>query len=72
MGNNFLYKKIGWKILKIREKKKISQEALSFSTGIDRTYLCRIEKGDANPTIKIIERIASALKVKLYLLTKSS
>lgn len=68
MSDNFFYKKLGKKILKIREKKKISQEKLSFSAGLDRTYICQIEKGSANPTLKTIEKIATALKIKLSIL----
>ncbi|MCX7955807.1 MAG: helix-turn-helix domain-containing protein [Patescibacteria group bacterium] len=71
MSDNFFYKKLGKKIIKVRERKKISQENLSFSTGLDRTYICRIEKGLANPTLKTIEKIANALKIKLCLLFES-
>ncbi len=68
MGDNFFYKKLGKNIVKIREKKKISQEILSFSTGIDRKHICQIENGQINPTLKTIEKIANALKIKLCLL----
>lgn len=71
MSGNFFYKNIGKKISQIREKKNLSQERLSFKSGVDRTYICRIEKGFANPSIRIIERIASALNVSIYLLTKN-
>lgn len=68
MDDNFFYKKLGKRIFKIRKQRKISQEKLSFSTGIDRKYICQIERGCANPTIKTIEKIATALKIKIFFL----
>lgn len=71
MSDNFFYKKLGRKIIQIRERKKISQEKLSFSSGLDRTYICQIENGSANPTLKTIEKITSALKIKLFILLQN-
>lgn len=71
MRGNFFYDRLGRCIFQTREKKKISQEQLSFQCGVDRTYISRIEKGHANPTIKIIEKIANALKVKLHVLLRN-
>lgn len=71
MRGNFFYDRLGNCIVKIREKKHISQEQLAFKSGIDRTYISRIEQGRANPTIRIVEKIATALKVKLHILLKN-
>ncbi len=56
-------KKFGERVRKIRIKVGISQEQLGFETGLDRTYISGIERGTRNPTLKIISKIAKALKV---------
>lgn len=71
MRGNFFYDRLGHCIVKTREKKRISQEQLSFRCGVDRTYISRIEKGHANPTIRIIEKIANALRVRLHILLRN-
>lgn len=56
-----LHKKFG---TKIRESRKIlgwSQEELGFRTGLDRTYISGIERGERNPSLNNIEKIAKAL-----------
>ncbi|GAB6117098.1 hypothetical protein JCM16816_06950 [Thermoanaerobacter brockii subsp. lactiethylicus] len=45
----------------IRKEKKISQEQLARLTGISRPYLSEIENGKANPSAKIILKIARVL-----------
>ena len=65
MRGNFFYKRLGNKISRERKKHKISQEKLSLISDIDRTYVVKIEKGRANPTIKILNKIAKVFKMKL-------
>lgn len=48
-----------------RTKLSLSQEELGFQTGLDRTYISGIERGERNPSLKNIGKIAQALKVKL-------
>ncbi len=50
--------------------KDFSQEDLSFETDIDRAYLAKIEKGRANPSIKILYKISRKLKITLSDLLK--
>ena len=57
-------KKIGNKIREIRKQRGFSQEELAFRCGLHRTYISDIERGDRNVSIKNIEKIANALKVK--------
>ena len=47
----------------------ITQEKLSFDTGVDRTYISYIERGERNPSLFMAWRLAKALKVKLNELT---
>ncbi|WP_133573079.1 helix-turn-helix domain-containing protein [Maritalea mobilis] len=48
-----------------REIKGISQEELAHRTNLDRTYISGIERGVRNPTIRVLERLASALDVDI-------
>lgn len=66
MRGNFFYKKIGGRVLIVRKEKKLSQEDLALISGVDRTYLSKIEKGKANPSIKILNKISRALRIKLF------
>ena len=52
---------IGYKIKTKRLQLFMSQEELAKKTGIDQSDLSKIEKGLANPTIKMINRIAKGL-----------
>lgn len=49
----------------LREKKSWSQEDLAHKSGIHVTYLSGLECGRRNPTIKILERLATALDVPI-------
>lgn len=51
-----------------RKEKGFSQEALAFECGLHRTYISGVERGIRNPTVKILGRIATALKVDVELL----
>jgi len=70
MRGNFLYKKIGERIIYKRKKKQISQEKLAFASDIDRTYLSKIEKGSANPSLKVLHKISRKLGMRISRLLK--
>lgn len=55
---------LGYKIKQKRIELKMSQEELAEKIGIDQSDLSKIEKGSANPSIKMLSRIASGLKSK--------
>lgn len=46
---------------RMRKGRGWSQEALADEAGLDRTYISGIERRVKNPTITVVERIASAL-----------
>ena len=53
----------GAAVRKLRQAIGISQEQLAEKTGIHRTYIGGIERGERNPTLLMIHRIAEALEV---------
>jgi transcriptional regulator with XRE-family HTH domain len=66
-----ILKKFGSRIKHLRLQKGItSQMKLSFKTGLDRTYIGGIERGERNVALKNIERLAKALGVETVELFK--
>ena len=65
MARTSANQKLGSKIREQRQKLGLSQEKLGELTGIDRTYISGVERGNRNPAIKNLERLAKALKVKV-------
>ena len=70
MKGNFLYLKIGRRIAEIRKRQHITQDHLSFIADMDRTYLTRLERGKANPSIRTLHKIARKLKIKISFLLR--
>ena len=63
-------KELGMRIRYLREQKKMTLEDLSFEADINKNYLSDLERGNRNPTVKILERIAVALGITLEELFK--
>lgn len=57
-------KRVGLNLRKFRLELGLSQEALAFECGLHRTYISGVERGVRNPTVLVLERIATALKVR--------
>jgi XRE family transcriptional regulator, regulator of sulfur utilization len=55
---------LGKRVLKLREKKGLSQYQLADEANISRGLLIGIEKGIGNPTITTLYALAEALDVK--------
>jgi transcriptional regulator with XRE-family HTH domain len=62
--------KIGHNIKRLREKEKMSQEALAFKAELDRTYISSVENGKRNLSIKTLERLSIALNVEIHFFLK--
>jgi putative transcriptional regulator len=60
-----LSKKIGKRVIQIREKKGMTQTELANACMKDRQSIERVEKGNTNPTIYTLYGIADALGVSL-------
>ena len=56
---------LGYKIKDARLSIFMSQEDLAKKIGIDQSDLSKIEKGLANPTVKMLNRIAKGLNLKV-------
>lgn len=52
-------------VKRLRKARGWSQEALAGEAGLDRTYISGIERKVKNPTITVVERIATALQCGL-------
>jgi DNA-binding XRE family transcriptional regulator len=48
-----------------RKASKITQKQLSEKTGIAQSDISKIENGNANPSLKTLERIASGMGMKM-------
>lgn len=51
----------GQRIREVRKRKGISQDRLALMTDIDRSYMGRIERGEAQITLEKVYRLAKAL-----------
>ncbi|MEO9827596.1 MAG: helix-turn-helix transcriptional regulator [Paracoccaceae bacterium] len=47
----------------LRQEKGWSQEAFADEAGLHRTYISDIERGARNPTISVVDKLATALGV---------
>ena len=57
--------KLGNRIKKLRKSLGYTQEELAEKINISRTHMGHIEQGRKSPSIKIMEKLARALKVKV-------
>lgn len=55
--------RIEFKIREIRKSKNVSLNQLSEMTGIAKSHISNIERGEKDPSISIVIRIALALEV---------
>ena len=58
-------------IKRIRKTKKLSMERLAAESGVSRSMLGQIERGEANPSVAILGKIATALKVPAQVLMEN-
>lgn len=56
---------VGFNIRRLRVERSISQERLAFDAGVDRSYLGSVERGEENPTVDVLDKLAKTLGVAL-------
>lgn len=69
-SNSKILEKFGKRIKLLRNEAKISQEELASISGLHRTYIGMIERGEKNITLKNIEKIAISLNINISELLK--
>lgn len=54
---------VGANIKRLRKEADLSQEALAGEAGLAMRHIGRIERGEGNPTVSMIAKIAAVLNV---------
>lgn len=54
--------RFGHRVRDLRKVTGVSQEAFAEKCGFARTYMSRIETGQANPSLDAVETLATALR----------
>lgn len=60
-----LRKKFGYRVKELRLATGLSQEAFADRCGFARSYMSRVERGGANPSLDAVQVLADALSVKV-------
>jgi transcriptional regulator with XRE-family HTH domain len=60
-----LSEQIGSRIRDLRRTKALSQEALADNSGIHRSHMGQVERGENNVTVSTLHKIGSALGLSL-------
>ena len=56
---------VAWNVRRLRVLRGISSERLAADADVDRSYASCLERGVANPSIDLLERIAGVLGVPM-------
>ncbi|MCI8870110.1 MAG: helix-turn-helix domain-containing protein [Lawsonibacter sp.] len=62
--------KVAANVRQLRERRKLTLDAAASATGVSRSMLAQIEKGEVNPTISVLWKIAAGYKVSFTALTE--
>lgn len=68
---DYLSYNIAMNLKRIRKAKGMSLDVVAEQTGVSKSMLSTIEKGDANPSIGVLGKIISGLRIDLQDLTQS-
>ena len=61
---------LGMRIRFLRQQRRWSQEDLALNANINKNYISDLENGRRNPSLEILERIASTFGISLAELFK--
>ena len=56
---------VAWNLRRVRVKRGLSQERLAFDAGVDQSYLGGLERQEENPTVDVLDRLASTLSIPI-------
>ena len=56
---------LGRTVREIRTRRALSQERLGFACGLHRNYVGAIERGEINPTFRVLLKLGDGLQVRL-------
>lgn len=56
---------VGTNLLRLRNRRKLTQDQLSERTGFTQSYISGLERGRRNPTVLTLHLFASALKAEV-------
>lgn len=62
----------GQRVRELRQQSGLSQEAFADKCGFARSYMSRIERGGANPSLDAVQVLADALGVKVVQLFETA
>lgn len=65
MKRYVIAQKVGKKMRRIRKERNLSQEDVAGRAGMHVTTYGRIERGESNPPLQTLEKIAKALRTSL-------
>ncbi len=63
--------KVGERIRTVRKGLKLTQEGLAEKSGISSNYLGQVERGERQPSLNTLERIAKGLSVETDYIVKT-
>lgn len=56
---------VAWNLRRLRVARGLSQERLALDAAVDRAYLSGLERAQENPTVDVLDRLATTLGAAL-------
>ena len=64
-GDDPIAQRISHNLQRLRDKRQLSLEALAHASGVRRAMIAQIEAGRSFPSVKVLSKVAAALKVSI-------
>jgi transcriptional regulator with XRE-family HTH domain len=59
------HERLGRAVRELRARRGLSQEVLGFKSGLHRNYVGAIERGEINPTFRVLMKLSEGLDFQL-------